>query len=135
MRLVDARNREANWLGAGGEKQPVVRHLAPIGERNLARAGIDPGDVHVEAQVDALLRIETGCAERQPLFRCFASQIVLRQVWPVDGRSGVIAQHDDAAPVLLTPQSLGGCKPGRPPAENDDPFRNFAGDRASRRGF
>ena len=104
MRLIGARDRQANRLGAGGEQQPVVRDLAPVGERDLARTRVDTGDVRLEPQVDAVLRIEAVRTQRHPILGRLAGEVVLGEVRPVDGRRVVIAQHDDAALVLLAPQ-------------------------------
>lgn len=58
MRLVCARDRQADRLRAGREEQPVIGEIAPVGERDVARTRIDPGDVDFETQIDAVLRIE-----------------------------------------------------------------------------
>ena len=41
MRLVGARDRQPDRLGAGREQQPVVGEPCSIGERDLARARVD----------------------------------------------------------------------------------------------
>ena len=126
VRLVGARDRQADRLGAGCEQQPIVRNLAPVGERDLARARVDTGDVRLETQVDAVLGIEAFRAQRHPILRRVAREIVLGEVRPVDGRRVVIAQHDDAALVLLAPQHLRSRETGGASADDDDLLRRCA---------
>ena len=49
MRLVGAGDRQAHRLGAGGEQQAVVRHGLAVAERDLARLGVDRGDIGRQA--------------------------------------------------------------------------------------
>ena len=123
MRLVGARDRQADRLGAGREQQPVVGDRAPVGEHDLARTRIDAGDVRLEPQIDAVLGIEAVRAQRHPILRRAAGEIVLGQVRPVDGRRIVVAQHDDAALIVLAPEHLGRREAGRAAADDHDPVR------------
>ncbi len=57
-----------------------------VGERDLARLGIDRGDVAVQPEVDAGLGIETVRTQRHPVLRRAAGEIILGQVRPIDRR-------------------------------------------------
>jgi len=127
VRRFGARDRQADRLGAGRKQQAVVGHLAAVGQRDLACAGIDRGDIGGEAQIDAILRVEAVRTERHPVLRRIAGKVVLGEVRPVDRRCVVVAQHHDAAAELLAPQHLGSRKAGSAPADDDDPVRCRAG--------
>ena len=99
MRQIRPRDRQPHRLGPGGEQEPVVGNAASVGEPHLARPRLDAGDLRAEPQVDAVLRIERGAAQRHPRLGRGAGEIVLGEVGPVDGRSLVVAEHDDAALV------------------------------------
>ena len=116
-------NRQAHGLRAGRQQQPVVGDLAAVGQRDLARARIDGGDVGLEPQVDAVLGVEVVAAQRHPFLGRVAGEIVLGEVGPVDRRGVVVAQHDDAALVLLAPQHLGRREAGSAAAHDHDPVR------------
>src|SRR5207237_1658444 len=81
------------------------------------------GDLRVKAHIDADLDIEVVRAQRQPILRRAAGEIILRQIWPVDRRRGIVAEHDDAAAKLLPPEHLSRSKSCR--AATDD--HNLAG--------
>ena len=105
-------------LGAGREKQAIERNCLGVRERHLARSGVDRGHGRIQAQIDRVVGIEGLVAKRQPLFGGAAGEIVLRQVWAVDRRRIVAAQHDDAALIFLPPQHLGRGEPCCPAADD-----------------
>ena len=122
MRLVGARDRQPHRLGAGRQQQPVVGNGVAAGDDDVARASASiAGDLGVEPQVDAGFGVEVVRPQRQPVLRRAAGEIVLRQVGPVDRRRGIVAQHHDAAAIILPPQHLGRGKARRATADDDDP--------------
>ncbi len=133
MWLVGAGDGQANRFGSGRKQQPVVGNPAPVGEYDLARARIDAGDVRIETQVDIVLCIKAFPAQRNPILRRFAGEIVLGKIGPINRRRFVVAEHDDAALILFAPQSFGRGETGRAAADNDDLLGNLAG--APSRGF
>ena len=64
-------------LGAGRQKQAIEGNLLAVGEHDVARADLDRGDGRVKAKVDAVVGIEALVAQRQPLLRRPAGEIVL----------------------------------------------------------
>src|SRR5438093_484651 len=94
-----------------------------VAVRDLARTYIDCGDGRLQPQVDALFGVEAVCAQRDPLLRRVAGQVILGQVRPVHGRRVVVAQHHNAALVALAAQHLGGGETGRAAADNHDLLR------------
>ena len=90
------------------------------------------GDRSPEAQLDAVLAIETRRAQRHPFLGRVAGEIILGQVRPIDRRRVVAAQHDDAAVVVLAPQHLGRGKAGGSAADDDDLSRRVGRGLAAR---
>jgi hypothetical protein len=71
-------------------------------------------------------------AQRNPFLRRVASQIVFREVWPVDGRRRFVAQHRNAALIAFAPQHFRSRKACSPAAHDHDPVWSFPGGRAAR---
>jgi hypothetical protein len=134
MRLAGAGERQAHRLRPGCEQQPVIGEFAAARGLDLARTRIDPGNVLPQMQLNIVLGIETVRAQRYPVLRRAAGEIVFREIRPVDRHRIVIAQHHDAALVPLPPQCFGGGKAGRTTADDDDFFRRFGGGRAAGHG-
>ncbi|MCY1231532.1 hypothetical protein D9M72_439850 [compost metagenome] len=127
MRLVGAGYGQANRFGAHRQQQSVEGDPRPIGEQDFAGADIDAGNPGSEAHVDAVLGIEALLAQRDPVLRRLAGEIVLRKVRAVDGQRLVIADHDDGALKLFAPQSFGGGKAGGAATDDDDLFGSRSG--------
>ena len=123
MQQVGSRCREPHRFGAGREQKPVVGQGGAVREGHRTGARIDLCDTRLEPQVDVALLIEIIRAQRQPILRRAAGQIVLGEVGPIDRRRVVVAQHDDAALVVLAPQHLGCREAGRTAADDNDPVR------------
>ena len=68
-----------------------------------------------------MARVEPFWLKRNPRFGRAPREIVFRQIRPVDGRRGVVAQHDDLALIALPAEHVGRGEPRRAAAENDDP--------------
>ena len=133
VRLVGARDRQPHRLGAGGEQQRVVGDGRRRRARH-ARCAIDARDFGCSAASRCLARDRTPPGAAAPIFRRAAREIVLRQIGPVEGRRGVVAQHDDAAAKIAPPQHLRGGKTGRAAADDDD-LAGRIGRAALPRGF
>ena len=121
VRRLGAGEGRGHGLGAGRQKQAIVRKLVAGRERDFARAGVDGGDGRIQAKVDGIVGIELGVAQRQPVFRRAAGEIILGQIWPIDRRRVVAAQHDEIALVFLPPQHLGRGESSRAAADDHDP--------------
>ncbi len=123
VRRPGAGDGRRDGLGAGREKKAVEGKLLAASERDFARANVDCCDRRIEPKVDGIVGIEALVAQRQPLLRRAAGEIVLRQVRPVDRRRVVAAQHDDAALVFPPPQHLGRGESRCAAADDHDPPR------------
>ena len=121
-----AGNGQAHRLRAGRQQQPVVGDLAAVRQHHFVRARIDARDIGLEAQVDAVVRVEVVAAQRDPFLGRVAGEIILGEVRTIDRRGIVVAQHDDAALVLLAPQHLGRREAGRAAAHDHDLVRRLA---------
>jgi hypothetical protein len=132
MRLIGARNRQPHRLSAGRQQKTVIGNAATAGDNDVARLGIDRGDLRLEPQVDAGFGIKAVRAQRQPILRRAAGEVILRQVRPVDRRRGIIAQHHDAASKLLPPQHLGRRESRSPSADDHDLAGRIGGSVAAR---
>ena len=114
------RDGQANRLGSGREQQPVVGNPASVREHDLAGTGVDAGCIRLETQVDLVLRIEAFSAQRNPVLRRLAGEVVLGKIGPIDGWRFVVAEHDDAALISFAAQFLGRGKTGRAAADDND---------------
>ena len=65
-------------------------------------------------------RIKLVGAQRQPILRRAAGEIILGQIGPVDRRRAIVAQHHDAAAIVAPPQHLGRGEAGGAAADDDD---------------
>ena len=126
VRLVGARDRQADRLGAGRQQQAVVGDLAAIGEDHLAGTRIDGGDVRLETKIDGVVGIEVVAAQRNPFLGRVAGEVILGEVRPIDGCYVIIAQHDDAALVVLPPQHFRSGETGSAAAHDHDLLRHLA---------
>jgi hypothetical protein len=123
MRLVGSRNTQPHRLGAGRQQQPVVTQAFAPRDNDFASLGIDTANRGLAAQIDAVFGIEIVGAQRQPIVRRAAGEVILRQIGPVNRRRIVIAQHHDAAAVLAPQQHFGGGKAGGATADDDNSLR------------
>ena len=127
MRLVGSRNRQPHRLGPRRQQKTVIGNRDTVGDDDIARFGVDRGDIAVKPEFDAGIPVKAVRPQRQPVFRRAAGEIVLGQIWPVDRRRGIIAEHDDAAAKLLPPECLGRGKSRRAPADDHDPAGRIDG--------
>ena len=116
-----ARNGWAHRFGARRQKKTIEGNCVAVGERNFPRANVDAGDGRLETKVNSVVGIEAHRAEREPVLRRAAGEIVLGKVRPVDRRGFVAAQHDDLALVLPPPEHLRGSEARGAAADNGDP--------------
>ena len=125
MPRVGARDRQTYWLRAGGQQKPVVSYFSAVAGYDLARFGVDAGDLGIETQFDVCFAVKTVRTQRHPIFGSAAGKIVLRQVRPVDRRRGLAAHHDDAAAKIPPPQHFRRGETRRPAADDDDLVRRI----------
>ena len=123
MRLIGAGDLEFDGLRAGCEQQAVERELVAIAERHAARFRIDRGDARVEPEVDAGVLIKILAAQRQPVLRRIAGEIILGEVGTVDRHRAVTAEHGDGAGKSLAAKRLGRREAGRTAADDDEFLR------------
>src|SRR5262249_60215840 len=79
-----ARNVQPHRVGAGRDQQRAERCRAAVLEAQTLCGGVESRDTRPEAQLDALLLVVLGPAERNPVLLGCAGQVVLRQVGPID---------------------------------------------------
>jgi hypothetical protein len=103
-RKIGAGDGKANRFRTCRKQQPVVSNPAAAGERDFAPAHIDARGLRAKPQIDLVFRVELGAAQRYPVFRRGSGKVILGQIWPVDRRGIVIAQHDDLAFERLATQ-------------------------------
>ena len=126
MRGVGARDRQFHRLGASRQQQAVEGNPAAIGKRDLARARIDTGRMRLQPQVDAIVSVKTLRPQRDPVLGRGAGEIILGEIGPVDGSGVVVAEHDNAAAILLAAEHLGGGETCRSASNDHDLFRRRA---------
>ena len=84
MRQVGARNPEADRCSAGREKQRAVLMPSAVGEPDFASIGVNRRHMGAELQLDPVIRVKLGRAQRYPFLGCVAGEIVLGEIWPID---------------------------------------------------
>src|SRR5258708_21522864 len=89
-------------------------------EHDFPRSHVDAGGVRAKSQIDAVLRIEAVGPQRDPLLRCLSSEIILREIGPIDGWHFLAAYYDKVSLVSLATQFLGRREACRPAAHDDD---------------
>ena len=94
--------------------------MAAVFELHFALGGIDAGNTRIQFQVDALIAVELGRAQRDPLLGRTAGQVVLRQVGSIAGQRVVGTEQRDLAVELFAPQHLGCGVARRATADDDD---------------
>ncbi len=80
MRKIIPRNAEVDRFGAGGEEQSAEALPAAIREPHFSARGIDCDRADAELQLDPMLAVEVGRAQRDPFLGRAAGQVVLRQI-------------------------------------------------------
>jgi hypothetical protein len=80
VRKIAAGNVEVDRFGAGGEEQRAEALPGAVCEPDFAGLGIDCDRTGAELQLDPLLAIKIGRAQRDPFLRRVAGQVVLRQI-------------------------------------------------------
>src|SRR6266481_4525028 len=126
MRKIAARNAEVDRFGAGGEEQRAEALLGAVCEPDFADLRIYRDRAGAELQLDPLFPVEIGRAQRYPLLRRVAGQVVLRQIGSIIRSRVIGAQHRDRAGIALAPQHLGRGVSRRTAAEDDDRLRSSA---------
>jgi len=122
MRQVGARNPEADRCSAGREKQRAVLMPSAVGEPDFASIGVNRRHMGAELQLDPVIRVKLGRAQRYPFLGCVAGEIVLRQIGPIVRPVIVRAQHRDRAGIALMPQHLDRGVSRGAAADDDDRF-------------
>src|ERR1035438_5079724 len=119
MRLVGARDRQADGLRASGYQKSIVSHVPAADSDDMAGFGINASDLGIETQIDACLVVEAVGTQRHPILWCLTGKVILRQIRSINRYSGVTAQHDDAAAKLPPSQHLRRGEAGRATTNND----------------
>ena len=114
---------EPHGFGTGGQQQRTVVLTAAVLELHLALRGVDGNDARVQLQVDAVLAVELGRTQRDPVFGRRASEIALGQVGSIAGQRVVRTEQRDRAFVVFAPQHLGRGIACRAATDDDDRFR------------
>lgn len=120
MGLVGTWNGQAYRLCTGREQQSVITDGVAAGEYDLAGARLQANRLRPETEIDLVFRIVALPPQRDPALRRLAGKEVLGEIRPVGGRRLVVAEHDDAPGILLSPQHFRGGKARRTAADDDD---------------
>ena len=115
MRLVGARDRQADRLGAGGQQQLVEVEAAPVSQPDASLARIQGGDRRVEFQADAAPLVETRGLDEDPRLRSLAGEEILGEVRSVDGRLGIGERIVTSPPNPSRRNRSAAAKPAAPP--------------------
>jgi hypothetical protein len=81
----------------------------------------------IEPQFYFLIVIPTGWSQRHPFFPRTTGKEIFREIWSIDGRCTVCAEHDDRSLVLLATQHFCRREPGGTPSNDDDARRQGCG--------
>src|SRR5438128_12514263 len=111
---------EVDRFSAGGEEERAEALPAAVREPDFSALGIDPDRAGAELQLDPLLAVEIGRAQRYPFLGRVAGQVVFRQIGSIIWSRVISAQHRDRAGIALAPQHLGRGVSRRTSAEDDD---------------
>src|SRR6266850_615285 len=106
MRKIATRNAEVDRFGAGGEEQRAEALPAAIREPDFSGLGIDRDRAGAELQLDPLLPVEIGRAQRYPFLGRIDGKVVLRQIGSII-RSRVIGVSSVASSVSTTVEYMG----------------------------
>ena len=123
MRKIIPRNAEVDRFGAGGEEQSAEALPAAVRDPHFSARGIDCDRADVELQLDLMLAVEVGRAQRDPFLGRAAGQVVLRQIGSIIWSRVIGAQHRDRAGIALPPQHLGRGVSRCTAADDDDRLR------------
>ena len=130
LRLRGARNVDLHRIGAGGNQQRIEPVRLAALELDDALLEIERRRARLKHEVDLLVRVELGRAQRNPVFLGRARQVVLRQIRTIAWRRVVRAEHRDRSVVALPPKHVRGRETSRAAAKNEDGFRRTRGGRA-----
>ena len=95
-----SRSRARRRSGEEQRAEPCRLPSASSTSRALAWIATDAS---AESQLDPVLAVELGRAQRYPFLGRIAGEVILRQIGPVAGRRIIIAQHRDRAGITLLP--------------------------------
>ena len=95
------RDVELDRIGARREQQLVVALRLPVVEHDALALRVDRRHAHAELQPDPMLGEELAWAQRQPLLRRVAGEVIFGEIGPIDGRRGIGPDHDELAAVTL----------------------------------
>ena len=84
-------------------------------------------DRRIQPQFYFLIVIPTGWSQRHPFFPRTTGKEIFREIWSIDGRCPVCAEHDDRSLVLLATQHFCRREPGGTPSNDDDARRQGCG--------
>jgi hypothetical protein len=85
MRLIRARDVEANWLSTSGEQQRVKQHASHVVQRYVSQLGVNSRYPRAQLKIYRSLGIKFTRPQRHPVLRRVPGKIVLRTVGPVVG--------------------------------------------------
>lgn len=114
---------ESVRLGAGREQQRTPRMSGTVGKLHLASSGANGNGPRAEDKCNLVRGVKFGRAERQPVRRRSAGEIILLQIRPVIGPLVFGAQHRHPPGIAFAPQHFGRGLPRRTAADDDNRFR------------
>jgi hypothetical protein len=77
VRQIVTGNAKPDGLSAGGEEQRAVAVPAAVRKLDLAGIGMDRNDASAESQLDLVLAVELGRAQRHPFLGRIAGEVIL----------------------------------------------------------
>ena len=128
VRQIAAREIELDRIRTRREQQLVVAVRAPACHRHLLAGDVQGEHPLAEHQVDPVLVEELARAQRQPLLRRAACEVVLGQVRAIHRQGGVSADQLQLSAVALAAQRLARNVTGRTGAHDDNPARRASAD-------
>src|SRR5215471_11362527 len=118
MRYIGARHLQPDWFGTGGEQEFVEAELFAAAEHDATSGDIDRQRRCAEPQLNAVVDVKFGRAQRDPLLWRGARKVILRQVRTIVRRGSVIADDRHTAAIALTTQHFRSGVSGRAAADD-----------------
>ena len=119
MRQIGPRHLQPDWFGVSGEQKFVEAELFAAAEHDMAPGDIDRRRGCAEPQLDAVIDVKLRWAQRNPLLRRGAREVILGQVGSIVRCCCIVADDGHATGIALTTQHFGSGIAG-PAAANDN---------------
>ncbi len=123
--VVEPKKRGPRRLCASGQDHGVKRLTRAIYEDHLAGAQVEFADLGACSQIDVAGFVEGGVAQRHPVPRRLAGQVILGTVGPIIRRVRVGAQQGQVAVEAFASQHLCCGEARRAAADDDDAPRTI----------